>query len=66
MYIPRTAFIAGCLVTGACTVGSGSGSGENPADSEQVIGSSAGGQTNIISDAWEVETVPHEIGRAHV
>lgn len=59
MYIPRTAFIAGCLVTGACTVGSGSGSGENPADSEQVIGSSAGGQTNIISDAWEVETVPH-------
>jgi len=44
-------------LVGACTVGGGSGGDTAPPDDEPVIGSSAGGETNIISDGWAVETV---------
>lgn len=60
MYKVRRGLIASCLVAGACSAELGSGGDEvDPADSEPVIGSSAGGQTNIISDGWAEETVPH-------
>lgn len=50
--------IAGCfsLAAGACTVG-GDGGGAKEADGDQLIGASAGGETNIISDAWAESTV---------
>lgn len=46
------------LAAGACTVGGGGGGGgEQPPDDEPVIGASAGGETNVISDGWIVEPV---------
>lgn len=47
------------LAGGACTTPiGGAGDGENrPPDDEPVIGASAGGQTNVISDGWELASV---------
>lgn len=38
-----------------CTVGGGND--PSPADDDPIIGASAGGQTNIVSDSWEVASV---------
>lgn len=43
------------LASSACTVGGGGGT--QPPDDQPVIGASAGGQTNIISDGWEEASV---------
>jgi hypothetical protein len=43
------------LAIGGCTVGGGGGA--SPADNEPIIGASAGGETNIISDGWELASV---------
>lgn len=44
----------GMLALG-CTVGGGND--QSPADDDPVIGASAGGETNVISDNWEVASV---------
>lgn len=50
--------VAACLgfAGGACTVG-GAGRNAQPPDDEPVIGASAGGQTNVISENWELASV---------
>lgn len=44
--------ITGCigLIVGGCTVG-GSGTGQG-SDDEPILGASAGGETNVVSDGW--------------
>lgn len=45
-------------LTGACVIGDGDGGGgAKPDDDAPVIGASAGGETNIISDGWELASV---------
>lgn len=50
---------AACLsfAVGACTGEIGGGSGPQPPDDDPVIGASAGGETNVISDGWELASV---------
>lgn len=62
MSLPRAFSYLGFLVVGgiglaggSCTVGGGGS--DQPADDDPVVGASAGGQTNIISDGWEVASV---------
>lgn len=48
------------LVTGVCGACTGTiGSGNTEEDDGPVVGSTAGGMTNIISDGWEIAPVRH-------